>query len=75
MSEPIKPGDLVVVIRDCPCDGFYNLGRIFKVDHINPLSAQCKKCGFAGELMGPMWREESHCRGDYYREWLSWSCG
>lgn len=45
MSEPIKPGDLCVVVHDC-CGG--HLGRIFVVDYIYSRNSflRCDYCGW-----------------------------
>lgn len=51
MSEPIKVGDLVMVIRDgvpCPanCDlSSDSLGHIFRVSEIKSMLLQCTGCG------------------------------
>lgn len=49
MSEPIKIGDLVAIVRSC-CVGFRDGVSIFRVESMRPTrtSARCSTCG--GEL-------------------------
>ena len=59
MSEPIKAGDLVQVVR-WPCCGVY-LGRVFRVDFIGEGSSEylCKKCGGAHGAATAMHAEDA----------------
>lgn len=71
MSEPIKVGDLVMVVREHSCNPGKGLGCIFVVERIEPaFHYGCEKCnwptmdgqplayGRAGKYKGyiPLWR-------------------
>lgn len=47
MSENIKPGDLVMVVKLEPCCGNpYGLGSVFSVSHLRRvIHAKCAACG------------------------------
>lgn len=45
MSEPIKAGDLVVIVKSPHSCSNDRLGVIFRVDYIHPLNPRCVFCG------------------------------
>jgi hypothetical protein len=46
MSEPIKVGDLVVVVKPTPCCGNHgHIGTIFQVARLVHLEGRCNWCG------------------------------
>lgn len=46
MSEPIKKGDLVVVVKPSPCCGSYKrIGYVFRADYIMASVPSCGLCG------------------------------
>lgn len=61
MSEPIKPGDLVVVLRvspsasGCGCTYAEDIGKVFRVRRVYCCDAECFKCG---ALIPPLWMAE-----------------
>lgn len=61
MSEQIKVGDLVVVVRNTHCCGRgKSLGKIFRVHHFEPFLGTCGDCGARGDgrqlaCMGASW--------------------
>lgn len=48
MSEPIKVGDLVVVVRQC-CDGLELLGLIRTATKVQTNRTRCSTCGQAND--------------------------
>lgn len=52
MSEPIKVGDLVVVVKPgpCGCGQSESIGRIFRVGEIRPARNGCTECTRCGKL-------------------------
>jgi hypothetical protein len=63
VSEPIKVGDLVVVVRiACGCGYSKALGRIFTVKEINDKHTTCNGCGV--KAVGPFatsgWMGRNH---------------
>jgi len=63
MSEPIKPGDLVVVVRPSLCTGANeDVGRVFRVGAVCPgegISKHCQSCGKSHEPLHMMYAEAS----------------
>lgn len=50
MREPIKVGDLVMVVKPTPCcRGGNALGFLFRVDYIASGPQRCVSCGWRGE--------------------------
>lgn len=46
MSEPIKEGDLVAVVRPTPCcASTVGMGSVYTVVHLGRFSLQCLCCG------------------------------
>lgn len=49
MSEPIKVGDLVVVVKPTPCCGSTGaMGEFFRVGEIVVCEGSCNDCGVEG---------------------------
>lgn len=45
MNKPISVGDVAVVVRwPHPCRS-HNIGKIFRVEYINPRGVRCGNCG------------------------------
>lgn len=59
MSEPIKVGDLVVVVKPNECGCSTSLGHIFRVDHIQGGPNRCGTCGTAFENPLDAWQQGS----------------
>lgn len=44
-NEPICPGDLVRIVRNCDCNPTRGLGYIFRVEKVEPaLNWECRRC-------------------------------
>lgn len=50
MTEPIKKGDLVMVVKPTPCCGNAgSLGRVFRVGSLRAFTGWCLRCGLRGD--------------------------
>ena len=69
MSEPIKVGDLVMLVREC-CPVDSAIGKIFSVAELRNHSYWCHYCRWsAGQLSGARVNgQDSHC--SYPLSWL-----
>ena len=73
MSEPIKVGDLVVVVHSCCSDTREGLGQVFRVSNVRmckPHGILCRKCGYTGHEMMAEPEEETKVLSHAPFSWL-----